>query len=295
MSGIASMTGFARVEGQHEGVAWTWEVRSVNSRNLDIRLRAPGFVDQADRTLRQAAAQRFKRGSIQANLNVDRAASRSVGRIDRPALAALLADLAAVELPPDAPVAPASLDGLLLIPGVLVTDDAADAGDGHKTAPLEDIPALLDALQAARQEEGARLATAMNDLLDAIAALARQAQALAARQPEALAARYRETIARLIGDAAPAPEDRIVQEAAALAVRADVTEELDRLAAHVAQARELIGGGGPIGRRLDFLAQEFNREANTLGSKSADLELTRVSMDLKATIDALREQAQNVE
>lgn len=295
MTGIASMTGFARIEGKNDDASWAWEIRSVNGRSLDIRVRAPGFVDQAERKLRQAATARFKRGSIQANLTVERADAPTVGRIDQQALAALLADLAKVELPDGAQVAPASLDGLLQVRGVLVADDPTAADESYRTAPLADLPALLDGLAAARLEEGARLAAVLAEILDNIASLAARAKTLADRQPQALAARYRETILRLIDDAAPAPEERIVQEAAALAVKADVTEELDRLAAHVAQARELIEEGGAIGRRLDFLAQEFNREANTLGAKSADLELTRVSMDLKAQIDALREQAQNVE
>ncbi len=295
MTAIASMTGFARVEGAVDDVRWTWEARSVNGRGLDIRLRAPGFVDQADRVLRQAAAERFKRGSIQATLTVERIDARTIPRIDQMALRALLDDLATIELPAGSPVAPARLDGLLQIRGVMIADDPQAADDAGRTAPLADVPALLDALHQARLEEGARLAAVLGETLDRIADLARHARALASRQPEALSQRYRETILRLIGDQAPAPEERIVQEAAALAVRADVTEELDRLAAHVEQARGLIAEGGPIGRRLDFLAQEFNREANTLGSKSADLELTRASMDLKAAIDALREQAQNVE
>lgn len=295
MSGIASMTGFARVEGASETARWVWEIRSVNGRGLDIRVRAPGFVDQADRSLRQAAAKRFKRGAIQANLTFERSGTATAARLDRAALRALLEELRDVDLPEDAPVAPARLDGLLLVKGVMTTDEPAEA-EADKTAPIDDIDPVLDALQAARLEEGARLATVLLGLLDQIAELAARASELAARQPAALAAKYRETIARLVADAAaPLPEERIVQEAAALAVKADVTEELDRLAAHVDQARSLLAEGGPIGRRLDFLAQEFNREANTLGSKSADLALTRVALDLKAAIDALREQAQNVE
>lgn len=295
MSGVASMTGFARVDGRSDDASWTWEVRSVNGRGLDVRVRAPGFVDQADRTFRQAAAERFKRGSIQATLTVERAEARTVARVDRAALDALIRDLADVTLPTGGQVAPARLDGLLAVKGMLVTDEDADAADGRRTAPLAGIGPALDALATARLEEGARLQSVLETTLAEIADLAEKARALASRQPEVLFARYRDTIARLIAEAVPAPEDRIVQEAAALAVKADVAEELDRLLAHVAQARALLAAGGPIGRRLDFLAQEFNREANTLGSKSADLELTRAAMDLKAAIDALREQAQNVE
>ncbi|MEQ9124537.1 MAG: DUF1732 domain-containing protein, partial [Alphaproteobacteria bacterium] len=153
----------------------------------------------------------------------------------------------------------------------------------------------LDALAAARLEEGRRIARVLLETLDRIALLSDRARALAGRQPALLAERYREAMRRLTAEAAPLPEERIVVEAAALAVKADVSEELDRLAAHVEQARGLVAEGGPVGRRFDFLAQEFNREANTLASKSADLELTRLAMDLKAEIDGLREQVQNVE
>ncbi len=295
MSGIASMTGFARIDGSADGAAWTWEVRSVNGRGLDIRVRAPGFVDQADRTVRQEAGQRFKRGSIQANLTVERGETATAARIDMKALMALVDALATIELPPGGAVQPARLDGLLQARGVLVYDGQEDDDTAARTGPLADVPALLDSLAAARREEGARLAAVLAETLDRIGDLAVRARALAARQPEALTQRYRDTIAKLIGDAASVAEDRILQEAAALAVKADVAEELDRLAAHVDQARGLLAEGGAVGRRLDFLAQEFNREANTLGSKSADLELTRVAMDLKAAIDGFREQVQNVE
>lgn len=295
MNAVASMTGFARVDGAVEGARWTWEIRSVNSRGLDIRVRAPGFVDQADKMFRKAATGCLKRGSLQASLTVERDDASTVPRIDRAALQGLLDDLAGVTLPESAAVAPARLDGLLQIKGVMQTPDSSEATDDYRTAPLSDIPAVLDALQNARLEEGARLATMLTGVLDEIGSLAGRATRLAADQPEALAAKYREAIQRLVAEAAPAPEERIIQEAAAMAVKADITEELDRLAAHVAQARELLSAGGPVGRRLDFLAQEFNREANTLGSKSTTIELTRISMDLKAAIDAFREQVQNVE
>lgn len=295
MSALASMTGFARIDGQNAACRWTWEIRSVNGRGLDIRLRAPGFVDQADRVLRQEAASRFKRGSIQATLNVERSETRQAARIDHQALGALLEDLARVELPDGAPVALARLDGLLQVKGVLIQDEAEGDDAALRDGPTGDVPALLDALAAARLEEGGRIARILLETLDRIAALAERARALAGRQPALLAERYREAMRRLTAEAAPLPEERIVVEAAALAVKADVAEELDRLAAHVEQARGLVAEGGPVGRRFDFLAQEFNREANTLASKSADLELTRLAMDLKAEIDALREQVQNVE
>lgn len=296
MSGIASMTGFARVEGGDDVSRWAWEVRSVNGRGLDVRVRAPHSVDQADRAVRQAAAAKFKRGSIQVNLTVERDEVRQTPGIDKAALAALIDDLAAVALPAGGQVAPARLDGLLQVKGVLIAPGAGTEDDVEaRTAPLAQLDALFDALAAARLEEGARLQAVLEATLGEIEALTGRARGLAGRQPEAIRDKYRDAVAQLMGDAAQAAEERILQEAAALAVKADVTEELDRLDAHVEQARALLTEGAVVGRRLDFLAQEFNREANTLASKSADLELTRVSMDLKAAIDALREQAQNVE
>jgi uncharacterized protein (TIGR00255 family) len=295
MTSIASMTGFARVDGHWEDVRWTWEVRSVNGKGLDLRVRAPSFVEGADRAVRQAASAQFTRGSLQFSLTVERADVQSVSRIDKAALQVLLNDLATIEIPDGANVEPARLDGLLQIRGIMVTGDAVDEDESYRTAPLADIPKLIAALHIARLEEGARLAALLSAKLAEIAGIAAAASRLAAKQPEALAARYRETIARLAADAGVLSEDRILQEAAALAVKADVSEELDRLAAHVDQARDLLAEGGAVGRRFDFLAQEFNREANTLGAKSADLELTRLSMDLKAAIDSFREQVQNVE
>lgn len=293
-TGVASMTGFARIEGADGSSAWVWEARSVNGRGLDVRVRAPGFVEGADRAVRQAAAERFKRGSIQVNLTVERIDAGHSVRIDTATLESLLDEIAKVRIPEGAPIEPARLDGLLQVKGVLTAGDATDA-DEDPAAPLRDLGALLDALGLARAEEGARLKAALEGTLDQIAELAGRAATLAARQPPAILAKYRDAMTKLMGDGAAGAEDRILQEAAALAVKADVSEELDRLAAHVEQARGLLAEGGPIGRRLDFLCQEFNREANTLGSKSADLELTRVAMDLKAAIDALREQVQNVE
>lgn len=291
----ASMTGFARIEGATDALSWVWEVRSVNGKSLDVRVRAPHFVDGAEQAARKAATARFKRGNLQISLNVERTSVAGAGRIDHAALNALLADLARVELPPDAPIAPARLDGILQLRGIVVSDDGAAIDNADTTAPLADLPALIDALDQARREEGARLTTVLLDLLDRIESLTADATAIASRQPAALAERYRAAFTAIIADAAPIPEDRIVQEAAALAVKADVAEELERLKAHVAQARDLLASAEPTGRRLDFLAQEFNREANTLAAKSADVALTRIAMDLKAAIDALKEQAQNIE
>ena len=290
---ISSMTGFARVEGHSGDVSWAWEARSVNGRSLDVRVRAPSFVDQAERKTREVLVKYFKRGTIQVALSVEQTESVSRPTINFDVLSGLISDLSKVELPEKAPIEPARLDGLLQIRGVLQTGNSDN--ETIRTAPLTDIPALLDSLAKARVEEGIRLAAVLDEILTTISDLVHQAKSLALQQPERIANRYKEAITNLIGETANIPEERIIQEAATLAIKVDVTEELDRLTAHVAQAREMISSGGAIGRRLDFLCQEFNREANTLGSKSADLSLTRLAMDLKTAIDAFREQAQNVE
>jgi uncharacterized protein (TIGR00255 family) len=290
---ISSMTGFARVEGHSGDVSWAWEARSVNGRSLDVRVRAPSFVDQAERKTREALVKYFKRGTIQVVLSVEQIESVSRPAINFDVLSGLISDLSKVELPEKVPIEPARLDGLLQIRGVLQTGNSDN--ETIRTAPLTDIPALLDSLAKARVEEGIRLAAVLDEILTTILELVHQAKSLALQQPERMANRYKEAIINLIGETANIPEERIIQEAATLAIKVDVTEELDRLTAHVAQAREMISSGGAIGRRLDFLCQEFNREANTLGSKSADLSLTRLAMDLKTAIDAFREQAQNVE
>jgi uncharacterized protein (TIGR00255 family) len=290
---ISSMTGFARVEGHSGDVSWAWEARSVNGRSLDVRVRAPSFVDQAERKTREALVKYFKRGTIQVALSVEQTDSVSRPTINFDVLSGLIADLSKVELSEQAPIEPARLDGLLQIRGVLQTGNSDN--ETIRTAPLTDIPTLLDSLAKARAEEGIRLAAVLDEILTTILDLVHQAKSLALQQPERMANRYKEAITNLIGETANIPEERIIQEAATLAIKVDVTEELDRLTAHVAQAREMISSGGAIGRRLDFLCQEFNREANTLGSKSADLSLTRLAMDLKTAIDAFREQAQNVE
>ena len=290
---ISSMTGFARVEGHSGDVSWAWEARSVNGRSLDVRVRAPSFVDQAERKTREALVKYFKRGTIQVALSVEQTESVSRPTINFDVLSGLIADLSKVELPEQAPIEPARLDGLLQIRGVLQTGNSDN--ETIRTAPLTDIPALLNSLAKARAEEGIRLAAVLDEILTTILDLVHQAKSLALQQPERMANRYKEAITNLIGETVNIPEERIIQEAATLAIKVDVTEELDRLTAHVTQAREMISSGGAIGRRLDFLCQEFNREANTLGSKSADLSLTRLAMDLKTAIDAFREQAQNVE
>jgi uncharacterized protein (TIGR00255 family) len=292
---LSSMTGFAEISGGHGGLAWRWEAKSVNGRGLDLRLRTPPGLDGIEAPARKLAAARFIRGSLQVVLTVEPQENMRGLKIDPIALAAAVK--LAQQIAAETGLAPARVDGILALKGVIVADDGMpldEAARAHRDAAvLESLAVALDALARERLNEGTKLETVLSGQLDEIEALVRQAGALAASQPQAL----KERLAAQMNDllASGLPEERLAQETALLAARADVREELDRLAAHVADARAMLKSGRGIGRKLDFLAQEFNREANTLCSKSADIALTRTGLALKAVIDQFREQAQNVE
>ncbi len=293
---VASMTGFARGTGRDGRLAWTWEAKSVNGRGLDIRCRLPAGMDSLEPGARRAVAERFKRGSVVLSLQTDRTGGEARLRVNRAALEQLVAIVD--ELRGEVDAAPPSIDGLLGIRGVVeLADDEESAEDRERceAAILASLGETLDGLAATRHEEGARLAAVLSDQLDTIAGLAENAAENAALQPEALHRRFKEMLAVVLDAAPTLTEERLGQEVALLLVKADVREEIDRVSAHLAAARELLGEGGPCGRRLDFLCQEFNREANTLCSKAADIELTRIGLALKAAIEQFREQVQNVE
>ncbi len=292
------MTGFARAEGEADGVSWVWELRSVNGRALDLRLRLPPGFDALEPELRATLARRIRRGNIAATLSVNRIAPPAV-RVNREMLAqivALLADLAR-ELKGTVEVAPPRLDGLIGLRGIIESaeDEPESVVAARRAAILDGWSLALDRLAVARAEEGARLATILADQRGQLAALVETAAGCAAAQPQAIRARLEASLAELSGLAPTMPEERVVQELAMLATRADIREELDRLRAHIAQAGELLERDEAVGRPLDFLCQELNREANTLCSKSADIELTRAGLALKATIEQFREQVQNLE
>jgi uncharacterized protein (TIGR00255 family) len=293
---LASMTGFARAQGADAGAAWAWELRSVNGRGLDLRLRLPPGFDALEAALRDAAGKRFARGHVSANLTV-RQERRAQLSIDEAALAAALAAMTRLRHHlPEAP--PPRLEAVLALPGVVRSADPEE--DNAARAALvgvlqQGFERALEELAAARLAEGQRLAEVLNSLLDEIAGLHQEATAEATAQPAALRERLLAAIAAL-GAQVPLPSaERLAQEVALLAAKADVREELDRLAVHIAQARDLLAEGRNVGRRLDFLTQEFNREANTLCSKSASTTLTAIGLKLKAAIERLREQVQNVE
>ena len=294
---FASMTGFAESAGSHDGVRWRWEAKSVNGRSLDLRLRTPPGYDGLEAPARKLAGERFLRGAFQISLSVESQESARGLTIDAAALASAVR--IAREVAAETGLAPARVDGLLALKGVIVAEEGAAAVDpvarAHRDAAiLESLAAGFDRLVKERCSEGAKLAALMTSQMDEIERLVGEAGRLAAAQPETLRARLQAQLRELL-EAAPVSEERLAQEVALLALRGDVREELDRLTAHVQDARALIASGKGVGRKLDFLAQEFNREANTLCSKSSDIALTRTGLALKAVIDQFREQSQNVE
>ena len=290
------MTGFARAAGHDGGLGWTWELKSVNGRALDIRFRTPSGYDRLEAAARASLNKRFKRGSFTASLALTRAAGEESWRINRTLIERLLA--LGSEFAGRVDSAPPRLDALLAVRGVVEpVDDAEDedAAERRNKALEASFERAVEALAEARAAEGARLAAILISQLDGIAQLVAEAGRAAAARPDAVRARLKEQIAALLESHSGFSEERLNQEAVLLAAKADVREELDRLGAHIAAARELVGSGDAVGRRLDFLCQEFNREANTLCSKSSDLALTRTGLDLKAAIEQFREQVQNVE
>jgi uncharacterized protein (TIGR00255 family) len=292
MTALASMTGFSRAEGRAAGFAWVWELRSVNGRGLDVRFRLPSGLDGMEAGLREAATKVLRRGNVTASLSVRRESEPRLVT-DPTALEQVLQ--LAMELHHRLPGSPVPrAEALLALPGVLRPASADEAA--IDSAPLvSGFSQALAALVAARQAEGARLSETLSRLLGEIAALRCQAAEQAASQPEAQRVRMMENLTGLLREAPTLPEERIAQEVALLAARSDVREELDRLASHVDAARALLREAVNIGRRCDFLVQEFNREANTLCSKSASTQLTTTGLKLKAAIEQLREQVQNIE
>jgi uncharacterized protein (TIGR00255 family) len=291
---IKSMTGFARTEGSHGAMRWHWELRSVNGRGLDLRFRLPPGFDQIEPKLREAAQKRLVRGSVNATLSMQRDEGVAAIRLNEAALMQAVAaadragELTGSARPP--------LEVLLAIRGVLEVAEPAEAGNEALLKPtLESFEAALDGLVAARATEGRRLGEILADQLAQIETLVATAANSPARSVEAIRARLVEQVAKLIDASPQLDAARLHQEAALIATRADIEEEVKRLGAHIAAARELLVAAEPVGRKLEFLSQEFNREANTLCSKANAPEITRSGLGLKAVIDQLREQVQNIE
>jgi uncharacterized protein (TIGR00255 family) len=293
---LCSMTGFARIDGAGEGYRWTWELRSVNGKGLDIRLRLPPGFDHIEPAAREKIAAGLARGNVQAGLAAQHEAGATRVRINEDVLAEVIAALQRVRGRVDA--APPTLDGILAIRGVVETAESEPDAETRAALAehvLADLDKAVAELIAMRAGEGAAIGSVLAARLDELERLTRAAEDSPARKPDAIRSRLAEQVAALL-DAAPALDpDRLHQEAVLLATRADIREEIDRLYAHIAAARELIAGDAAVGRRLDFLAQEFNREVNTLCSKSNDRALTAIGLEMKAVVDQLREQVQNVE
>lgn len=293
---LASMTGFARADGTAGPVTWSWEVKSVNAKGLDLKLRLAPGLDGIEAAARTLMASRLARGSVFANLAVKREAVATRVRVNEEVLAQVLEAVRVISSRVDAR-AP-SVDGLLALRGLVETEEQEETAEERaalEAAVLVGLEQALDGLTAMRRQEGAALGLILGQRLDEIAALARAAEDNPARRPEAIRARLSESLAALLEPGRGFDPDRLHQEALLMAAKADIREELDRLAAHVGAARKLLADGGAVGRRLDFLAQEFNRETNTLCSKANDVSLTAIGLELKAVVEQFREQVQNLE
>lgn len=294
---LSSMTGFARGQGAAGGYVWNWEIKSVNAKGLDVRLRVPPGWDAVEVVARKAATDALARGTVYGNLTVERKGTAPKVKINEPVLAAIIATLDEI----DNRIAGAgrpTLDGILALKGVIeITedDDTPEARQAAEQAVIAGFNKTLADLVAMRRAEGDALGKVLTARLDEIGRLAARAEAAPGRKPEAIKARLAEQVANLIDASQRFDSDRLYQEAILLASKADIREELDRLASHGSQVRKLLSEGGPIGRRLDFLAQELNRESNTLTAKANDVELANIGIELKTVVEQFREQVQNLE
>jgi uncharacterized protein (TIGR00255 family) len=290
------MTGFARSHGASGPYVFEWELKSVNAKGFDLRLRLPPGWDELEALAKKRAAEQLSRGTVYANLNVKRANALSSVRINEAVLDGVIKVATQLAGKIDA-VAP-SIDGLLAIKGVIEVVEPESDEEEDKAAKAAAVAAFDEALTglvAMRQREGTSLGEILSQRMAEIEALAKKAEMAPGRKPEAIRVRLAEQIAALLETSDRFDADRLNQEALLIAAKADIREELDRIASHVAQTRELIGKGGPIGRRLDFLAQEFHREVNTCCSKSNDIELTNTGLEMKNVVEQFREQVQNLE
>jgi len=293
---LSSMTGFARGHGVTGAYAWSWEIKSVNAKGLDVRLRLPPGWDVVEVPARKRASEELARGTVYANLTVERKGVAPTVKVNEQVLAAVISTLKTLEGKVEA--APATLDGILGLKGVIEVADEDEREEDRRAAEAaiaKGFDKALTDLTAMRREEGATLGKVLSARLAEIAALTARAEKAPGRKPEAVKARLAEQVATLLAASQRFDSDRLHQEAIMLAAKADIREELDRLASHVAQAQKLLAEGGAVGRRLDFLAQELHRESNTLTAKSNDVELTNIGLELKTVVEQFREQVQNLE
>lgn len=295
---VNSMTAFGTATGAAGPLSWVWEIRSVNGRGLDVRLRLPDGYEALDRPTRKTLGAVAGRGTVNAGLKLRRAAADGAGAINPRALGAALDAAAAIRAEVESrglETGPVDPGAVLALPGVFGHRDGEEDPTPHLPAISASLDQAVDAFAAARAAEGRALAAVISGQIDRIAALLSEARIALGDRAEAAARSLRAAVQRLLDTTDAVDEGRLAQELALLAVRSDISEELDRLDTHVTAARDLLAQSGPIGRKFDFLTQEFNREANTLCSKSGHAGLTRIGLDLKTVIDQMREQIQNVE
>ena len=296
---VNSMTGFAARKGSGHGARWAWEMRSVNARGLDIRLRLPEGLDDLEVVVRKALGAALARGSIAVGLRLQADGNAVASALDGAQLTRVLAALKKVEQQAedqDLHLTASSAADVLALRGVMESGESGPADQSALVATLKaELPDIIADFTAARADEGRALTVILRQQLTAIAALVAEAKPAAAARQAQMAETLRVNLQRVLDNSEGVDETRLAQELALLAVKADVAEELDRLAAHIDAAEVLLQSEGPVGRKFDFLMQEFNREANTLCSKSASVDLTRIGLDLKTVIDQMREQVQNVE
>ena len=292
------MTGFAAQSGAYQAHRWAWEMRSVNGKGLDIRLRVPDWIDGLEAALRPLITARAKRGNVTLSLRIareDAAVASSVNMAQASAAIAALRQITKEATAQGLILAQSTAAEIAMMRGVMEQNATQDDPAPLRAALRADVNALLEAFDAMRLTEGAALSDILTAQLTEVDALVREAEVLAEARKDEVATTLRRNLARVLDNTDGADPDRVAQELALLAVKADITEELDRLRTHVTAARAHLDEGGPVGRKLDFLMQEFNREANTLCSKAQNADLTRVGLALKALIDQMREQVQNVE
>ena len=295
---IRSMTGFASATGSNPPHSWSWELRSVNGKGLDIRVRAPDWIDGLEAGLRKKIGAVAARGNITCNLRLTREDSGAAMVVNAGQLHSVLTALSQIEadaMDAGVSLAPSKASDIVALRGVLEQSVTQDDGAALAKVLLADFDAVLADFDAMRGHEGAALVDVLNGQLQEVTALTADAATLAEARKDEMAATLRSNLARVLDNVDGVDETRLAQELALLAVKSDITEEIDRLSAHVSAARDLISQGGPAGRKLDFLLQEFNRETNTLCSKAQNTDLTRCGLALKALIDQMREQVQNVE
>jgi len=298
---ISSMTGFATSEGSNEKCAWNWEGKSVNAKGLDVRLKLPRGFDFLEVKIRESVNKQFKRGSIYINLDVSWVVANAGVALNSDGLESILSALVTLQEKANAKgleLSPPTPDGILALRGVLEQSDE-QVGDEERLGLEKELMASFDIMVAqlleSRNREGEKLADILTEQINIIEKLSNNATKVAATQPDAIRARLKEQVETLMADVSGIDEARLASEAALLMTKADIREELDRLSSHVSAAKVLLGESAPVGRRMDFLCQEFNREANTLCSKSSDVELTNIGLELKSVIEQFREQVQNIE